>query len=346
MILPALVIDNSKFFKRGTITVRIADFYFAEMNWDLSSDYPNSIDAGKNSDDPDFSYDFEAMLFAPLGGGRNYGALFLPQINEKGLVMFLRGNQKYPIWMGSYFEPTFDEQYSITHVNVPSDNPDNEGEDSDGSISESQNMDADSDEDALGKNVVIRTKTTQYGSADDVNFQKTSTSNIISIGNKQFRIRHYDDDGWNNTTAKKWQEIIIEKDSDNSDKETLKATVVNDTDSKIGKIDITEDTIKISVDINGTESYIELNSNNEITIKADGQKVIFDSAISEINFMGNADNLVTYNDLEEIINGVLDHIHIAPTGPTGPPMDSTMAPLKPQLISAKMNMKADDLKLE
>jgi len=244
MFLPAIVIDNTRFFETGTIRVRVAHYYNRPMNWDLSTDFPLSIQEGIKTeviDDEEVEItshteDFEALIFAPLGGGRNYGVLNLPQINEKGFITFISGNERRPLWVGSFFEPFRDATLNVLRTNIPSDKVDMEGDGEnieadlpnekgkvtieqglDGSIAQTQNMDVVTPEEedgrptelqqALGKNIIVRTKTTRYerdedGKPVDVNgneikegkeldWQRVNTTNLISIGEDSIRIRHY-----------------------------------------------------------------------------------------------------------------------------------------------------------
>ena len=106
-IYTAVCVDNSKFFETGRIFVRMFDLSGIPL---FNSDgTPTGYDDLKNdaklrNTGTELTQDFEALVYAPLGGGRNYGMFMLPQINSKGLVMFLDGDESKPIWMGSFFD--------------------------------------------------------------------------------------------------------------------------------------------------------------------------------------------------------------------------------------------------
>jgi len=313
MIYKAVVLDNSNFFKTGTVRVRIAGYFHRRFSWNLEEDFPASIEEGENDDGT--HEDFDAILFSPLGGGRNYGALFLPQINENGVVAFLGDNKKRPVWMGSIFEPKYDDNYKVEYTNIPSDDPTKEGSDSDGSVGEQQNMDADSLEDALKKNIVIRLKNTSRD--DGVDWQEKPTTNIISIGEKEARLTHFSDDGgYNGTTPDKWQEIILAKNEDDDDSVTVQ--VKNESGSKSAVIELSEETLKVSIDGDG----------------------------ATIQFIGDDDNLVRHADLAEFLDIFLEHQHISPNGPTTELIDGTMKPIAIELGQLINKFKADKLQTE
>jgi hypothetical protein len=284
----AIVIDNSKFFERGTITVRLPPFYMKEMQWDLTTNFPDFIKEGEleNPIDDRHSYDMEAKVFASFGGGRNYGGFILPQINEVGIVAFLRGNKNDPIWMGSIFEvqrsdPKGEKKdFEPKYVNIPSDDPTLEGINSDGSKGKVAQMDADSGETELEKNFIFRTKTTKYDESDEgkgLNWEKVNTSNIISVGQNQIRIRHYNkDDGWSEPEdeespvyhPQKWQEIVIKKENE---KQVILIENVNIDKLENGaETDSKRQTLKIYCDSgNEDKETISLGVNSMVDTKDD-----------------------------------------------------------------------------
>ncbi len=253
MIYKAVVIDNSDFFKKGTIRVRIAGYFLRNFDWDLKEDYPGAAEEGESSNGS--HQDFNAILFSPLGGGRNYGVLFLPQINEKGIVSFLGGNKRKPVWMGSIFEPSYGDNHSVEYTNIPSDDPTKEGVDSDGALAGEHNMDADSLEDALNKNIVVRTKNTFRGGASDVDWEQRPTTNIISVGEKALTFTHFSEDGgYDGTTPKKWQEI---KSYVNDDGEDVISIKVNNGDDST-QIEVTDSEIRFIGDDDNLVRHADL----------------------------------------------------------------------------------------
>ena len=341
MIYKAVVLDNSTFYQTGTIRVRIAGFFHRKMTWELAEDFPGFVEEGENDDGT--NEDFDAILFSPFGGGRNYGMFILPQINEKGIVSFLGDNKRKPVWMGSIYEPAYGESNTdVTRVNIPSDDPESEGADSDGSIGGEFNMLADSEEDALKKNIVIRTKNTyRGGDSESVDWEQRPTTNIISMGEKEIRIIHFSEEGgFDSNTPKKWQEIIFGRNDDDADSITIK--VNNDADSKVGKIELTEDSLIATV---GEDDAVIEFVDGEMYIKTNNTPINIEDA-SEIKFLGDGDNLVTYADLADFLDTFLGHQHVSPNGPTQSLIDSTMKPLAPELNLTIKKFKSEKLKTE
>ena len=374
MVYEAMVIDNSHFFERGTITVRIANFYFGKMNYDLREDFPEQLENNKIEGNDNRTLDWEAKLSAPTGGGRNYGALFIPQINEKGIVTFLNGSQQSLLWLGSLFEPIKDDTYKVTSVNIPSDKLDAEGVDSDGAIAGKHNLDAETVEDALKKNFIYRTKNTVYtDTADDIDWEKIHTTNVVSIGEKEILVRHYaEEDGWNENIPEKYQDIKLHRNDEGKDEINFEVTNISDevsskisiTDTDINIISTSADggnSINISTaedyainitDVNGNviiinEDGISLQASGNIDIIADGEFNIINSGDIIISSDGKVilqdDEMgaVRAKELISMIGAFETHGHICPSGPTvGPPTDGTPAPLAPQLIGDKQGMES------
>ena len=301
MIYKALVIDNSKFFERGTITVRIANFYFGEMTWDLVDKFPEQINENKIEGNDSRTLDWEAKIFSPLGGGRNYGALFLPQINESGLVTFINGNQRDCIWMGSLFESFRDDDYKVTHLNIPSDGLSTEGVDSDAVITDTA--------EALKKNFILRTKNTTFieGDPDALDWDRVNTTNVLSIGEKEFLLRHYaEEDGWNENVPEKYQDILLHRNEEGVDEIKIEST--NVVDEVSSKITVAADTINISTtSVDGENSFtVSTLANNTIEIKDLYENTIYftvdginisAAAEKEINLNSENLNITTTSDL-------------------------------------------------
>jgi len=304
MTYPAVVIDTSPFFEKGFIWVRVDEFYHGKKTRDLSEN-PKEIEDTEDPNRKGSRLVTPARIFSPLGGGRNYGIFFLPQVNERGLVTFIRGDHKKAIWLGSMFEGKWkDDEYATEYVNVPSDDMTKEGEDSDGSLAGESNMEA---TDPFGTNIIIRTKRTiSDGTADNINWQKRPTSNIISIGEEGIKIKHFNkDDGYNESIPEKYKNIEITTDG-------IKIEIINVADSKAATMEIKEDSFDITVtgDINLTAS-----DNGKIIIVGD----------SEIDLNGTSKRFVTYGELNTalqlLITTLNTHLHIDPlSGSTGGPV--------------------------
>jgi len=75
---------------------------------------------------------------------------------------------------------------------------------------------------------------------------------------------------------------------------------------------------------------LELNvDDDKITMKA--KSIVIDTDAIEVG--GAGDSVALFTPLEKIINELLEHIHVAPTGPTTPASDSSMVPLSGKLAS-------------
>ena len=192
MVYKAIVIDNSSFYKNGTIRIKIQKTKEpSQIDWELSLDYPRSIE---NVDL------YEAKLSGAFGGGRNYGALILPQVNETGIVAFLDDGDDTPIWLGGLFEGFFADEASnlASIVNSPTDFS-TDGFGNDGVINGEPNLKNPSQ--ALNKNIIIRTKSTSRKSKDGLNWNKRPTSNLITVGDDEMILKHFfQGNGWEKTS--------------------------------------------------------------------------------------------------------------------------------------------------
>ena len=310
MIFKAVVIDNREFFNKGTITVRIAGHFFRHIEWDLSNDFPDFIDEARDNNAQEFTNDYEAMLTGGIGGGRNYGSVFIPQINEKGIVAFLGGGKTKPIWLGGIFEPVRDDSFNIELVNLPSDKLDSED---DAVIDGQSNLEAD----PLEINYILRTKNTNRDNAAGLNWEEVPTTNIISIGKRGMRASHLQED------KEKTIDILDDR---------ISIVMRNGDTERI--IEIDDETGKIKII---TEGDIEVEGDN-IAFKAE----------NKITLKSEDHSAVRYDKLIEIIERFEDHSHISyGGGPTGPPVESAGAPLiSTVLISDKRDLESPNIKLE
>jgi|GEM_PF-2793090 len=373
MIFEALVLDTDRFFETGKITVRIPEFYFGEMEWDISED----PETAKNLYEDNVAKDFEVFVYSPYGGGKNFGTIFLPQVNQKGIVMFFTKSLNKGMWFGSFYQTFLNKNKDLDYVDIPSDDP----EKLHGVTSDGVNL-KDDDKD---KNFIARFKTTK--GADNANWEEQKTSNIISIGDNELYVTHFSkDNGWEkelvpkefinffigkdketekeiaylkkeNKDLKKTQKIAITYTEEN--KEGFIAEINNEKDKKNGKLILTEDGFQIIISEGGNKTReITLNKDNGIEIIVDDDKKIsldkdgnflFDVKEMDITTDGIVINdgenyAVLYNELKKIIEKLEKHIHVAPTGITTGPLETTMAPLSPGIMSDKQKMKSKSIK--
>ena len=343
MIYSALCLDNTKYFETGKILVRIFQYYVHPrkdkdgniIEFDDLSKYPDLREEGKVEEG--LYNDFEAFVFAPLGGGRNYGMFSLPRINEKGLVTFLDGDMNKPLWLGSYFAPMIDKDYKTAGVNIPNDKPEEEGSDKDGSINGEKKIEGDE------RTIILRTKHTTSEDADHMDWEQRNTENLVVVGDSKVRVRHFTE--WDNNEQKKYQEIMIYKDSDNDDKETVVLDVNNIKDTKRGILKLTEDGFRVEIsDSNGT-SVFEFTAEGDTAINFTdkfGNTILGTQDGLELN--GNADTMVLYSDLKEILNYLKKHTH-AGAIIVGEPLVSKneRAPVSSKIDKKLTDMEADHL---
>jgi hypothetical protein len=225
----AIVTDNSEFYKRGYIRVRVSAFYDDNIEWDLSKSYDDTEFKSSIKDD------IKCKVNQPIGGGNGHGMFSLPQVNSVGVVNFIDGNIKNALWMGSYVNPKFDNDGEFFNANVPNDKLDYEGSGSEGITVDGKQVDFD------GGAIIIRQKSTQSGSADKMNWDKNRTENLVLMSKDKLTLTHAAE--WkeenNSATPQKFQEISIVTDS-NEDSSTYGETTINVTSVNIGNSGIDE----------------------------------------------------------------------------------------------------------
>ena len=332
MLYTALCISTANFVNTGTITVRIFEYYVNPRSirdpnsgkiTETGIDYltaTSQIDEGEKFGigEKEFKGDFEALVFAPLGGGRNYGLMALPKTNEKGVVAFLDGALSKPIWLGSYFQALrqADDYKTINGVNIPNEDPDKEGSDSDGIQGGEINSGLDDSIKGDQNTIVLRTRTTNTDSDTNLDWEQVNTENLVAIDANKINIRHFSD--WNQSTLNKYQDIMISGD-------TITIQTKDVQNDKTGMVTISHDAFSIRL-FEGTEEKANVSA---------------DSSAVYIN--GDEDTMVLYSKLVEIIDALATHIHISSV-PTGPPLDDSLAPLNPQLKQTKQQMEANKAK--
>jgi hypothetical protein len=333
MFYHAICIDNSKFLEKGTIRVRVfAHFNYPRTKGDETEIYID--DLSKNPDlialaersESDYD-DLDAQVFTPLGGGRNFGMLYLPQVNAKGLVTYIDENHLMPLWVGSYFEARHNltDYDKIEYVNAPSDVKSEDGTNKDAFADGVTNFQGD-----VTDTLVIRTKHTVMNKSDGakMDFEQQDTENLILINKNEATIRHYSK--WDNGTPKQYQDISIETFENGEPKIIIKFKDEDDNKSNI--IYLTKDDILLESD-DGSSPISTINIKG-----GDG-----------ITFIDDTDNLVTYKDLKEIVDKIEAHKHVrfpatGSDGLTGEPVLGQGTPFKSEIITPKRDMCAILLK--
>jgi len=352
MFYPALVIDIKNFTSYGYILVRSPVLNHG-MTFDLLEKFPDSLENIDNFSGEGINMDIKAFLLSSLGGGRNYGLFALPQVGTKGLITFIDGRRNEAVWVGNLFEPIFNDQRSVSAVNIPSDKEE-DGENTDGSLEKNSNLDGDEG------TIIFRQKSTRVtDESKSINMQALNTENLLILDKDRVHINHYlrDED----LAITKKQSIKI--DTTTEGEETISLKMEDNENETVSSISLTDS--KISIDVTGEETKsftldnenglitinssdtakIELDTDGNITIFSDGGTIKFDSA-EAVEILGNSDSFVKYTDLKEIIDAFADHIHIAPNGPTQAPLTSGQAPIGSKIKSPLKNMKTEKVKTE
>lgn len=317
MAYSAIVLDNTEFFTKGTITVRVAKYFNAPFTWDLSND--TSIlkqfeQLKKENKVEDFN---NCLVSTPLGGGRNYGLFMLPQINSVGRVSFLDDTFSQPVWEGAFFKPHHGDNFVVEYVGIPNDQEEQEGENTDGA-KKGKNIQGDEG------TIILRQKTTNK---DDYNWQEANTQNLVVLDGEKLKIIHFFE--WDGTTPKKWQEILLENGE---------VKIENKSDDNTTSFLLKEKEMKMSVD-DGEESSVTLSTSDP------GIKITL-SGNNAIELLGTGDFLTKYEDLLDIIERLADHKHTCPiTGITPDVLDGG-TPFGPSITNPKRSMKAERIKTE
>jgi len=203
-IYQAIVTDNSEFFQRGYLRVRVSVFYNETIEWDLSQGY------NKDAFTKELANDIKCFVGMPIGGGSGHGMFSLPQVNSVGMVSFLDGNTDRAVWMGSFARPTFDADGEFIGATVPNDQLEFEGVGTDGVSANGSQMKSD------GGCIVIRQKSTESGNASSMNWDNHRTENLTVMSADEYTLTHVS--SWNESngafTPSDYQEIAIKTNTD------------------------------------------------------------------------------------------------------------------------------------
>lgn len=300
----AVVTDNSEFYKRGYIRVRISAFFNGSVEWDLAKSYDETKFKKALKDD------FRCLVYMPIGGGNGHGMFSLPQVNSVGLVSFIDGNIKKAVWMGSFVNPKFDEDGKFYEANVPADVIDKEGKDSCGLTVDGKNVDV------SGGAIIIRQKSTKSGDAESMNWDMNRTENLIVMDKDLLKINHVTE--WKEKEDKlkptQYQEISIKKNTDETSENNgivtlnIKTYIAND-DNTIDEYGIEIMEKEVSIVTNNNKSKTK----NTILINQDAVKMksnnYNDNKSTEISLTPNQaevrskDSVVSVTEKEVNISG-------------------------------------------
>ncbi len=236
----AIVTDNSEFYKRGYIRVRVSAFYNAEVSKDLSQYYNESVFKSSLKDD------LKCLVSMPLGGGNGHGIFTLPQVNSIGFVSFLNGDMNRALWKGSFVNPKYDNDGKFLDANVPNDKIEYEGAGSNGLTVDGKQVDVD------GGAVIIRQKSTSSETPEQMNWDNNRTENLIVLDKNRASLKHVSE--W----EKKEEQIIPKK--------YHEVSITTDTDENsytFGKTKINIKTVKV----------VDSGKVSEYSLEVDGEKV-------------------------------------------------------------------------
>jgi len=203
----AVVTDNSEFWDRGYIRVRVSAFYSGSIEWDLSQPYDDATFKSALKDD------IKCLVYTPIGGGSGHGMFTLPQVNSVGIVSFIDGNLLKATWMGSYINPQYGDDGKFLKANVPNDRIVYEGAGSDGITVDGKNVVVD------GGAIIIRQKSTESGSAEGMKWDENRTENLIVMGKNTLNLTHASkwEESENSIEPIEYQEIAIKRNTDEND---------------------------------------------------------------------------------------------------------------------------------
>lgn len=318
MIFPAIVLDNSMFLKKGTIRVRVSSYYFGQMAWDLSKN-TNAITEGVDTETQKHK-DFDALVFSPIGGGKNYGLFFLPQVNTKGLVAF-EGNVAERglkcFWLGSTFDPVYtDDKQKLESINFPSDKVSaNSGVGEDGYYNQKSNLESDD----LNGAFIMRLKSTKLddpvnpgNSVDKINWDKRNTENLVVINKNKVLIHHanaYTEDN----VEKDFQEINIENGN-----VSIKSSYKDGDNTKVSSFELQKDSTKNTLGFNlsitdpqnkAVNSIVATEKKLTLTTTIDQNSSVVEQSAKGITFTFN-NNIIAIGKDGININAEKQKVHI------------------------------------
>ena len=315
----AVVTDNSEFYKRGFIRVRVAAFYNEKVPLSLTENYNeeefNAALAG----------DLRCLVTMPIGGGNGHGMFSLPQVNSVGYVSFLNGDIKKAIWKGTIIQPKYDDEGKFVSANVPNDQLSKEGPGSEGVTVNGKQVKTD------GGGIIIRQKSTNNDSADDMDWDKNRTENLAVLNDNNLSLIHVEEWDEDNYIAKKYYEINVHEETNSSSEnygETvvdLRAVTISDSGTNEYGLEIVDGKVRLKainesskitneVSIDEDEVLLKSNDNNRkrtTTVSATPTQIVLngrDSTITvgdrETNIYGK--NLVTISGSEIRLGGMAE----------------------------------------
>lgn len=141
----------------------------------------------------------------------------------------------------------------------------------------------------------------------------------------------------------------------NEDEELETSLVLNETEGSMTLSKEGEEKAKMILTETGVEiqnntgaNKIIFNDSDEIIIENDSGstiKMLSNGNIelmpnNEFHVLGDSDNLVRYADLKAVIEAFETHLHVAPSGPTTPPLTSSQAPIVSDTLKPSIDMKS------
>jgi len=93
-----------------------------------------------------------------------------------------------------------------------------------------------------------------------------------------------------------------------------------------------------------TDKEVNVTSKENVNVETDKDAFVkaknaeFD--VTSFQIAGGGDSLVLYSQLKTLVEKVENHLHIAPTGPTSPPLNPDQSPIISQTIAPKIQMES------
>ena len=283
-IVPAYVIDNSKFAETGEIKVQVSEMKTAAF----------------------------AEILTPIGGLPNMAMQWVPPIGASGYIMYKGGDSKRPVWVGSKLMP-WDKSKAdnigdadVVAGVVEADNPINDF------IIKTQNnsfenQDLDDPENKV-ENILKMSKgeftLAKVKQGDNYEYKKENYDvkaepnyQIITLTDDKITIRF-------NSNAEDYSELNMTE---------SESQLIANYGGKESFITINQD--GVNIDSSGeTSILIDKNGNIKIT----GKKMVVDA--DKIELGGNSNKAVLFEPLRDFINQTYaSHTHPTPSGPSGPP---------------------------
>lgn len=257
----------------------------------------------------------DAEMLTPFGGLPNMGISMVPPIGAHGFVLFERGKDDTPVWMGgllNYFGTSQEEGWARSV----------EGEDP--------------------TDFIIKTQYTKFDERD-VDLNSNKVENIIKMNENELTI----------AKVKQGDDYEYKKESYDLEEQAYNLLKITDEEIKIkfkfagnnksNSISVTETKASLTFDTDVGDMEIKVEE-EALTLKAGNATIVLNkngdiiiSGDKEIHLNGTGGSATIYEGFRDFVNKAYNsHTHGSPSGPTSPPT-------KP--YSSTKSAKSEDVKL-